>query len=470
MGLPLPKVVADVGPGGPLVTAMGGMNSLANDNILRQINSIKKDYLPDTLKAANMSKLAYANLMGPQFMAKLLANNGAVANMGDAQAKEALQSTVDAARGTRTGNAMNQMPSYSGVGQPSSNSFSGWVQNATKNLFGQKPPQGNNAINQRPNAYDNSNNSGVSAEGPGPINNGSPFVGREGYKPPASQGEDGIDHEYDAFINNWLKTPEGQKELAKGERANIPSPEDYRRAKQARPSIEMDLRGGQQPEREKTYGEKTAEYNGILEEGKEAGKIRATGRKELDQEYQQALQLKQPFEKLNSVISNPVFQKLRQIPGFQQLQMNAKANIGNKEEQKLIGEFQAASKNVVAATVKGFGGRILASEIPLSESMKLSDKDTIGVMLGKAPVVEAFNEFTLQRSRLASKLMKDYHMDKGEALEKADKMVDGDAIRKQIDMQLNPITDEDIDVTAKETGMTRDQVIKRLRTEGRYNG
>lgn len=234
--------------------------------------------------------------------------------------------------------------------------------------------------------------------------------------------------------------------------------------------IDLTLKEGQKGKHEPTYAEKTGQHLGVIEEGKESGKNRATSRKELDQEYQQALQLKAPFQKLNSIISNPVFQKLRQLPGFQKLQMDTKAQIGNKEEQKLIGEFQAAARNVVAATVKGFGGRILASEIPLSESMKISEKDPIGVMLGKAPVIEEFNEFTLQRARLASKLMKEYHLDKGEALEKADKLVDGKAIRRQIDNELNPISEEDIDYTAKQNGINREDVIKRLKSEGRYNG
>ena len=151
--------------------------------------------------------------------------------------------------------------------------------------------------------------------------------------------------------------------------------------------------------------------------------------------------------------------------------MNTKANIGTKEEQKLIGQFQAAAQNVVASTVKGFGGRILASEIPLAESMKLNANDPIGVMLGKAPVIESFNEMTLQRSKIASQLMKKFHLDKGEALAQADQMVDGDAIRKKVENELeSPITDDDINTTAREMGMTREQVIQRLKEEGRYNG
>lgn len=71
MALPLPRVVADVGPGGPLVTAMGGMNALAHNMLKRkyyapdmesQINNrnaltegqkIANQYMPDKLRLAN---------------------------------------------------------------------------------------------------------------------------------------------------------------------------------------------------------------------------------------------------------------------------------------------------------------------------------------------------------------------------------------------------------------------------------
>src|SRR5690349_1453047 len=103
MALPLPRVVPDTGPGGGLVTAMGGMNSLANDMILRKINQIKAQYMPLTTQAEAASKLAYANLMGPQFLAKLLGNDSAIANMGDANAKAALQKAFAAGMGGGTG-------------------------------------------------------------------------------------------------------------------------------------------------------------------------------------------------------------------------------------------------------------------------------------------------------------------------------------------------------------------------------
>jgi len=74
MALPLPRVVADVGPGGPLVTSMMGTNALTKSNLENQIKKVEAQYAPITAQAQAASKLAYANLMGPQFLAKMLGN------------------------------------------------------------------------------------------------------------------------------------------------------------------------------------------------------------------------------------------------------------------------------------------------------------------------------------------------------------------------------------------------------------
>ena len=122
MALPLPRTVPDTGPGGGLVTAMGGINALHNAMIEKKINQIKSQYLPTTLQAEAASKRAYANLMGPQFLAKLLQNPGALANMGNKKAREALEKSVNAGMGQGTGrNYLNNIPQHTGVGQPSTN-------------------------------------------------------------------------------------------------------------------------------------------------------------------------------------------------------------------------------------------------------------------------------------------------------------------------------------------------------------
>lgn len=85
MALPLPKVVADVGPGGPMVTSMMGTNALTASNLENAINRIKAQYAPVTVPAEAASKLAYANLMGPQFLAKLMNNPDILATMKNPQ-------------------------------------------------------------------------------------------------------------------------------------------------------------------------------------------------------------------------------------------------------------------------------------------------------------------------------------------------------------------------------------------------
>lgn len=46
MALPLPQVVPDTGPGGSIVTAMRGINSLTNDNLEAQIRGAQAQYAP----------------------------------------------------------------------------------------------------------------------------------------------------------------------------------------------------------------------------------------------------------------------------------------------------------------------------------------------------------------------------------------------------------------------------------------
>lgn len=97
MALPLPKVVADVGPGGGLVTAMGGINALAHNMLKRkyyapdmesQINSrnaltegqnINNQYAPDRLALANAFAQMRNQYYGPN-MESEINNRNALTN------------------------------------------------------------------------------------------------------------------------------------------------------------------------------------------------------------------------------------------------------------------------------------------------------------------------------------------------------------------------------------------------------
>lgn len=494
-------------PGGGLNTVMKANNALANENVLRQMNQIKKQYLPITTQAEAASKLAYANMMGPQFVAKILGNENLLAGMGDANAKAALAKVLGSGMsqgGVGGLNSLNQVPqgqSQMGMGEQLGNSLSNFLTGKLKNVFGgNQPGSGAQSVNpsssgtQGVNPALNNTMQGIAHVESSGSSNPYALVGKDTGKGDHALGK------YQVLSSNvpeWTKealgqsmtpqqflaSPEAQERVGaymmnKYLNSGL-SPQDaaskwFTGRPRAQAGNVKDSYGttvdqyikkfneGMNQSADKTIAEKAGEFQGTKEQGKEAGKIRTQSQKELDNEYQQALNLKTPIDNIGSLISDPKFQNLRKYPGFQKLQLKAKANFGNKEEQELIGKWQHAARALVASTVKGFGGRILASEIPLAESMKLSDDDTNGVLIGKWPGIKAFNEMTIQRSKLASKLIEDYHMNKGAALEQADKMVDGEAIRKKAEQQM----DYPVNVTNRKTGEKKTIPVSEARKLG----
>ena len=232
--------------------------------------------------------------------------------------------------------------------------------------------------------------------------------------------------------------------------------------------MDLTLTGGQDPVRQPTYAENTGQYKGTVEEGKELGKIRAKSIDDLDQQYQQAVQAEVPVDHLIDMTQNPIFQQMRsKVPFFQDKQLDVLSKIGTPEEQKLVGDFITTTTNAVANTVNSFRGRILDKEIGMANQMKIAPKDTWNAMLGKLSSIKTFNEMTKQRSIIASQLMQKQHLNRGEAIEKADKQIDAKSIRNNVEAQLNPKpTDEDISYMAQKYNISTAEVKKRLKAKG----
>lgn len=74
MALPIPSVVADVGPGGPLVSSMRGANALTSENLDNITKGAQAQYAPYTQYADAASKIAYAKMLPYQTQAQLLTN------------------------------------------------------------------------------------------------------------------------------------------------------------------------------------------------------------------------------------------------------------------------------------------------------------------------------------------------------------------------------------------------------------
>src|SRR3990167_7513968 len=120
MALPLPRVVADVGPGGGVVTAMRGMNALQKDMLNNKILGVKAEYAPQTTLADINSKNAYARLVGLQPIGKLLGNPDAFANLSEDEKRVVL----DRFYRSGTGNSLTPSPDGQGSGMAGDNALS----------------------------------------------------------------------------------------------------------------------------------------------------------------------------------------------------------------------------------------------------------------------------------------------------------------------------------------------------------
>lgn len=456
MALPLPKVVSDIGPGGGLVTAMRGINALADDLLQNEITGVKAQYAPMSTEADVASKLAYARLVGLQPIGQLLKNPDAFSSLSEDEKRVVLGRYYQAGTGNAlsnspetgmssnaTSNSLASLPSNQGEQDNSPFSFSRWAKGKLKNIFGEDnsaPVQASPSVN-------------TFAYGAQP----SPQPQGESLGMPNIQPEPTIE---DRALAAWMNSLEG-----KAAQYKIPNKEvltDWYRKKQAN-----------QPAG-KTYSERAAQHSDIKAEGAELGKIRAQSIKEMDDQYQQAIESGAVINHLTEIVRDPHFKKLRdEFPFFQDMQLKAITKLGNAAEQEQTGDFINTISTALSKTISSFPGRILDKEFPLSEKMKVSDNDTWNVMVGKLSTIAMFDEMTKKRSKLATRLMEKHHINKGEALEMADAQVDGEAIRKEINDKLHTPkrpegkpTDADINFMASKYNISPDEVRKRLKAKG----
>lgn len=386
MALPLPKVIPDTMPGGNFVTSMMGANALRQSNLENQIKRVQAQYAPLTTQAEAASKLAYANLMGPQFLAKLMGNPDILATMKNPQG------SVDALTNTAFGQTNNP---FLKVGQMNpmagQNPIVQLLYKTIHNLRGQNSPQTQNV-----------------------------FVPNTQKQPPT--------HGMGAVMQD----PNPPPALAPRTTPN--------------PNISFDGKG--QPTLNEKYGYETSQPEDFFtrsgrEQGKreqeiELGKERGKSISELGKQYMQDVEATAPLDRLTQISQSPIFQNMRKdIPFFQGLQLNTLAKIGSPEQQKLIGDFIVSTRSAVANTVNSFQGRAMAKEFDFANTMKINDNDTLGVMLGKLEALQAFKHATMERNKIARNLMQNKNINEGDAYEKANNKVDMNGIRENISSYLS---------------------------------
>lgn len=100
MTLPLPNIIPDRGPGGGIFDVFNKIassgNALTQGQLENKIKEIELRYKPLSLQAQAASQIAYANLLGPQYVAKLMGNKEILANIPDSQKRSLLEYLINA--------------------------------------------------------------------------------------------------------------------------------------------------------------------------------------------------------------------------------------------------------------------------------------------------------------------------------------------------------------------------------------
>lgn len=431
MALPLPRAVPDVGPGGGLVTAMGGINALHNAMIERKINEIKAQYMPLTSQAEAASKLAYANLMGPQFLSKLLGNEGALANLSEDQKRQILGTVSNAGMNT-SANPLAQMPQHTGIGQPSTNNFAGYLKNAFKGLLGQGQQQSTR----------------------NPFAQAAQIMPQQPYQQPAPTApvannmnnahrpKDGVTLEGEQWYN------------AKGEpvyEEDVNTPDS---------SMKLELTKNIPPK--KTYAQNAGEFKGTIKQLEKEGEYRAAAKKQIGESQLGLSNSGAVLDRMTAIIKNPVFANARNtIPGFQNKQLDYLKIMGTPEQKELIGDFLSTGESFIASTVQGFSGKPLVREFDLAQRQKITGHDTIESATGKLRSARALHDIAEQKNQIVSELL-DKGYNEAEAVKQANKMVDVSAIEKETNASLQ----RKIEIKNSKTGEKKMVTIEEARKLG----
>lgn len=365
--------LSDIGltPGGQAVANARAWNALANDmlvnryygpNMQSQIDyrnagtnrlntmtpleaqqlQIQNQFAPMRLSAEAASKLAYARLMGPQFVSKLISNPAIFPNIPDAQKAQLINAVASAG----TGNVFSQpqmMPNTPAMGQ-----------------YNQQVPTSNQLVNS--------------------LN----------VAPPTQPSS----------VQPQMPTP----------------------------PIEQNS----------SFAENQGRFQGIVKEQEQLGVERAKQLSELGDVLANAQRSEQTLNDLGSILSSPVFEQMRTSPVGGKYELNYWSKFGNADQQNMVGRFTTLAGNLVKDSSRDFAGQFRTGEQKLLEGMKPNGNDTVNAARGKVESLQFLNRMLMQRSRLAADIMRTQHVDKAQAIDMADKQVNGDLIRQQIRDKLNP--------------------------------
>lgn len=170
---------------------------------------------------------------------------------------------------------------------------------------------------------------------------------------------------------------------------------------------------------------------------KELQKIRAKQVGELETTNTNVQNQLDNLNELNKTLGSPEFEAIRNLPAAGNLEAWVTGKFGTHEQQELVGRAKTLMGNVIKASARDFPGQFRVGEQALLNDMKPNMSDSLDVMKGKAAALTFITQMISQRSQLEAEYMA-RGMSAIEARKQADKEINPDNIKKQINTILHP--------------------------------
>lgn len=208
------------------------------------------------------------------------------------------------------------------------------------------------------------------------------------------------------------------------------------------PGMQQDQPQVPQQDNAKTFAENAGAYKERVEErksaGGERGKLHEQKIGELGDVVMTGNNLQSTIDRMTDLVATPEFEHLRQLPIAGQHELGFYAKFGNPEEKRMVGDYRATQGDMVKNFVKTLGSQAIKTEVGLANSTKPNDGDMPDVIKGKVESMSVLNRLVTERAELTASLMENRKMSYLGAQKMADKMLNGEAIRKEVHDRLYP--------------------------------
>lgn len=182
-----------------------------------------------------------------------------------------------------------------------------------------------------------------------------------------------------------------------------------------------------------------------------------------------AQQTQVTLDEISNIISSPEFSDVRSNDYIGELELKWYETNGTPAQKEMIGELRTYMGNIVKDASRDFKGTFRTGEQALLNSMKPNPRDTISAMKGKMGALSYLNQILMKRADLESRFMREEGMSYSDAKMAADQIINPEEIKKGVNDNLHPENNsfggysmEDLEYTAKQNGMTIDQLLKEL--------